>query len=558
MNESEIIKQIESGKYGDSYVIYNRRSTDDLENQKNSLEYQREENLKYARNKKLKIADLNLVGFCRDGVISEKHSAYEEDSEMLIDENGSITLSIVRPKFGQLLRYLNKKLFKGVIFLCYDRASRNKLDDAIIKKLTKTVDLRFAMADYDKSASGELHMDVDSMFASHYSRVTSEKIKLALAKNRGEGKCTYKAPVGYLNSGSMDHKPFDPIRAPIVKRMFELADDGWSTRDICKWAISQGFTTTPQRKKRSKAQMLAEEIDDKQDEREKVSYAPMFTTIQKILTNNFYIGLIKNNDGTFIKSISHEPLISEELFYSVQSKLSKKSKSVHYDKPLEFPYRNLFRCGDCERIYTPYPKKGNLYVNSKCKVGCPNTNKLLNKADIDEIMTPYIAKLYYKKEELETLEENANLDIKRIERNRIKELESVENKKKKHRADLEYLRAEKSSLLRTGVYTPESYMEEVKKLETEIETLIQQEVISEDTMRETIKDVFKVSELLKTLHSYWLFMNEYERDSILRIIFSELVISEKTLQYKLNSDFIWLNSRLNHLVPGAGLEPARL
>ena len=36
----ELLREIESGKYRDFYLIYNRRSTDDPNLQKNSITYQ--------------------------------------------------------------------------------------------------------------------------------------------------------------------------------------------------------------------------------------------------------------------------------------------------------------------------------------------------------------------------------------------------------------------------------------------------------------------------------------------------------------------------------------
>lgn len=455
MSKNTVLEQILDGDFKDYYVIYNRKSTDDADNQRNSLAYQKRANLSYALEQKLKIAPITFDGFIRDGIISEKHSAFKEDELMEVDENGRVSFKVDRPKFYQLVSFLNKRLLKGVVFLVYDRASRNKADDAIIGKLRKAnVDLKFSMAEYNKNASGDLHMDIDGMFSAHHSRMTSEKVKGAARQSRSQGLCTYSAPVGYVNNGTMDHKPFDPVRAPIVKRMFELANDNWSIRDICKWAIDEGFTMPDRRPRRTKDEILADEEDDSQNTREKAASLPRYTTVSAILKNNFYIGLIIGNDGDYITSLSHEPLVDEELFYNVQNKISKKNKSKHYDKPLEFPFRNLFKCTDCGRSYTPYPKKGILYVGCRCVLGCKNPKKNINEKFIDEYISPYVKRLKYTDEELEQLEKNANLGIKRLEQRRKTDIESIENQKKKVRSDLDYLRTEKITLLKTGAYTP--------------------------------------------------------------------------------------------------------
>ncbi len=67
---------------------------------------------------------------------------------------------------------LREKKVKGIIYLCWDRASRNKQDDMIIKKLLALgFPIIFVEATYDKTSAGDLHMDIDGMFAAHYSRV---------------------------------------------------------------------------------------------------------------------------------------------------------------------------------------------------------------------------------------------------------------------------------------------------------------------------------------------------------------------------------------------------
>src|SRR3989344_3349806 len=221
--EKEIWKDIESGKYRNYYLVYNRKSTDEAENQKNSIKYQKESNLKYASapQNKLRIAPITIAGFCTNGVISERHSGFTEDDTLTFSKEGMVQYRVDRPKFLKLVQLLSRGLFKGIICLCWDRISRNKGDDTIVRKLMKNgVDIHFVYANYDKSSSGELHKDIDGMFAEHHSRVTSEKVTLATRTLRENGICTYKAPVGYLNEGNMEHKPHDPVRGPLILKAF--------------------------------------------------------------------------------------------------------------------------------------------------------------------------------------------------------------------------------------------------------------------------------------------------------------------------------------------------
>jgi hypothetical protein len=136
-SEEELFKAIERGVFRDMYLIYNRKSLDEADSQKNSLKYQRHHNSRHARDMKLPVALITVEGFCRDGVISEKHSGYKEKEELVTTEGGLVQFQIQRPKFQRLVHYLNSGYFKGVVCLCWDRISRNKSDNTVVRKLMK-------------------------------------------------------------------------------------------------------------------------------------------------------------------------------------------------------------------------------------------------------------------------------------------------------------------------------------------------------------------------------------------------------------------------------------
>lgn len=75
--ERDLMDEIISGKYRDYYVIYNRKSTDDEDNQKNSISYQKTENARFALKERIPIATITIKGLCVDGIISEKHSRFQ-------------------------------------------------------------------------------------------------------------------------------------------------------------------------------------------------------------------------------------------------------------------------------------------------------------------------------------------------------------------------------------------------------------------------------------------------------------------------------------------------
>jgi site-specific DNA recombinase len=542
--EEDILQEILSGKYRDFYLIYGRKSTDEADNQKNSISYQKSENTRYSLSERLRIAPITIKGFCADGIISEKHSGFTEDDDVVITEDGLVQYRIDRPKFQKMLQFVSQGYFKGIICLCWDRISRNKGDDTLVRKLMrKGVDFRFVYAKYEKSSSGEIHMDIDGMFSQHHSRVTSEKVTISTRNTREKGICTYRAPIGYLNLGQMENKPQDPDRAPVIKQMFEYyATGNWSLSDLARYAKEQGFVTVPMRRRRTKEEMLAEE--DEFDEIEKTSRPVTENHISRILTNPFYTGKVLNSEGKYIPSNSHNAIVDEELFNNVQSILCKKKVSIHYTEKLDQLLRGMMRCEHCERVYTPYTKKGIQYYNSRCINGCPNTLKNFNFDFIDKKIDGLISSLYFTDEEIEQMDARVGTDIALLEEKRHKELDQTERKKKKIREDLAYLRSNKIPLLKAGVYTPENYVLEEAKLNSELLELQNKEQCSDAAMHETMKDVQKLSELVKNVAPYYRFAKPHEKEQIVRVIFSELSLGDSSLKFKCKKGFECFENRL--------------
>ncbi len=543
--EKKDLDLIMSGAFKDDYLIYNRKSTDDTDSQKNSIQYQKAVNTRYAFDKRLPVAKLSVQGFCTDGVISERHSGFKEDDFIEIIE-GKVTYKIERPKFQMLVEFLLKGYFKGVIFLCWDRSSRNDGDSLVLKRLSKmNCDIHYSLTEYAKSSSGILHKDVDGMFAKNLSEVTSEKVKLSTQNSRDRGICTYKAPVGYLNEGSMEHKPKDPIRAPIIQQMFEMYATGeWSLHSLAKWANEQGFTMPPTRRRRTYEEIFAEEDDDIRLEIEAVSRPVEYKQIGRILRNRFYTGrILGNHPNEWIISISHEKIVEDSLFEEVQVLLNKKNVSLHYSENLNTPHRGLFRCGVCSRVYTPYIKKGSVYLGSRCKNGCENTIKSIPASDLEKQVGELLKKLSFTDEELVEIDARTKTDVAVLEMKRNKEMESIERRKKKLREDLYYLRTNKLTLLKTSAYSPEDYLLEESKINTELNSLMQREQISEEAMSETIREVVYLSELLQDAYLFYENGNSAEKYEITQKIFSELSYSQKGLFYKCKDGFIALSSR---------------
>jgi site-specific DNA recombinase len=506
--------------HNNEYLIYNRKSTDDAENQKNSLQYQRMRNLEFAQREDLRIADLTIPGLCERGIIDERHSGYKEDADFEISSEGAVQYRVLRPKFLRLAAMLKQRQIEGAIFLCWDRASRNRQDDVLLQKLMRLgCDIRFSEATYDKSSAGDLHMSVDGMFASHYSRVISEKVQNAYAKLHAEGRCTYSTPIGYLDRGS-NNKPLDPERAPIVKHIFELYATGeWSLAQLGKWAREQ-----PTRRKRTQDEML-ENLDPATIAR--VARPVDHKTVEYILKNPFYIGKIKTRDG-YLDGV-HEPLIDPRLFARVQRMLKARNQTIHYvDKPF-FAYRGLLRC-TCGRLYSPYEQKGIAYYRSRCRSGCDNPDpNPEEKNDINAAVAAMLRQIAFTDRELAEIRAGAKEGLAKVSAQRDRELADLHARQGRIAADLGYLTENRVTILRTGVMTPEALRDDEERLGAELERVNAEIAARGASAREMLDFTIAFSELVRNASLYFEHAIESEKRELVTEVFSELVFKGRRL-----------------------------
>jgi DNA invertase Pin-like site-specific DNA recombinase len=534
--EQHTLIQIESGLYRDHYLLYLRRSLDEPDTQKNSIPFQKEMTSQFAKQAGLPVAHLTLKNFCKDGVISERHSGYIGSTDFNVAADGKVSYTIKRPKFQRLAHFLSQGYFKGVVFLCWDRASRNNGDMVVLQKfVTSGTDIQFVWGNYDGTAAGIFHMSIDGAVAENHARSTQEKIKSTLKIKRDQGYCTGLAPIGYLNLGNMDHKPFDPDRAPKLRDMFQFCADGlWSLSDLAQWAKGQGLKTVPARRPRTRDELLAEE----EVKLPKVSRPLSISHIHKILTNPFYTGRVKNSSGIWIPSVSHDALIDDDLFGKVAASLTRRKVSVHFAEKLDHPYRGLVRCDHCGRVYTPYVKKGIRYYGAKCLKGCSNKHRSFNQDFLEGAIGHLIGKLAFSDEEKKTIDKQLSVALVPLRQIQEKKQAQQKRRRKTVREKLQYLEDNKLMLLIDKVYDTETIVSEQQKLEkqlTELEMPSAQPTEAE--LIERKEATYELSELVKNAQVSYKKGKLCEKENFSTLIFSELTLSENTLKFKCLNGF---------------------
>tara|TARA_Y100000310_G_scaffold336069_1_gene419671 strand:- start:5969 stop:7396 length:1428 start_codon:yes stop_codon:yes gene_type:complete len=451
-----------------SYLIYTRRSTDDPDNQKNSLEYQERMCKDYAAKHKLQIAPASREDIVVDGIC-----------------------------------------------ICFVQVEYNV-----------------------HTSAGELHMDIDGMFARHWSRVTSEKVRDTFTKLRKEKRYPHSAPIGYLDLGS-DKKEFDPERAPIIKRLFELYDTGeWSLNELSRWAKKQGLTSKPRRRNRSQTEIL------KGVELEHIKQTSVFlckSSIERALKNRFYIGEMYHK-GDWLQG-GHSPLIDCALFERVQKRLKQNCKSIRYmDKPF-YSYRDLFRC-TCGRVYTPYRKKGHVYYTCKCKKDCTNSQRTVREELMVEGIQTVFDEIYFSEAELVDIQEKAEQGLNQVSTIRDKEIEDLHIRRKRIHKDIDFIKKNKIALLREKTMSSTELNEESGRLIAELEEVDGLLKAQTESEKEMLKYVLTFSELFKRASSLYKEATDTEKRELAHLVFSELtLVHGNVASYKAKEEFELLLNR---------------
>lgn len=525
------------------FFVYARRSTDDADNQQNSLEYQVPQCLRLARDQGLTIADETERLFCTNGIIRERHTAYVTNP-LEISTNGNVRYEIDRPKFGWLVGKLATGRYAGVIALCSDRLTRNDEDSAVINALQKRgIDIRYVTVNYQRNSAGQLHQRMDQIFNAYRSAQSSEMIRSTYEKLRTEGHCTYQTPVGYLDGNGPRDKRFDPQRGPLVRRLFELYATGdWSIIELARLSNDEGLTMKPRRRRRTYEETQEQELS----EFEPVCRPMTFQRVQEVLRNPFYIGKLRHK-GNLLPG-NHPPLIDETLFYRVQQLLSGKRTSVHYADKSFFAFRGFVRCR-CSRLYTPYMQKGRAYYSAKCLNTCTSQDRNLSEQEINATISRILRTIWLKDDELEKIARVAdkamNTDADDGKKEALKRTRSVIER------DLRYLEENKITLLREGVYSPEQFQHEERRLNGKLLDLAKGEESFRTSANDKLASITKFSELLKLAQQTYELSEAAEKRTLALAVFSELVFFERECaEIRAKSGFSKLLNRSRFLSGG--------
>jgi len=313
------------------YFIYCRKSSEEEGKQVQSLETQESILVNFAKKNELPIVE----------VIRESKSAKTDGN---------------RPLFTSMLERIRKREADGLLVAHVDRLSRNGIECGQLTKLVETGFLK-EIRTPEKIYSNYMdlmYIGFEFIFAEHFSRNLSVRVKEGIQTKLNNGVFPTKAPIGYINK---DKKIFPDItQVSFIKTAYQLYSVGdISLKELVIHLFERGFRSRSGKK-------IAK------------------TTLHRVLTNTFYTGVIKYHNKLY-QGI-HEPLISQGLFDQVQSVFKGLNRTKK--QTLDFLYRPYLSCAVCGCKLTASRKKTiyDYYYCTNGKGGCIQHRDYLPKAHI--------------------------------------------------------------------------------------------------------------------------------------------------------------------------------
>ena len=269
-----------------------------------------------------------------------------------------------RPLFLEMLALLKKGKADGVLIHKIDRSARNLKDWADLGALIdRGVEVHFVNESLDlQSRGGRLSADIQAVVAADFIRNLREESRKGFYGRLKQGFYPLPAPLGYLDMGPAKAKEIDPVRAPLIRRAFELYASG----DFTVKSLPAKLTALGLRNRRN---------------------GPVGkSVVATILSNPFYIGIIRLKTGETFEG-NHPRIISPELFENVQALLE--GRTIRHVKRHDYLYRRLITCKRCNLRLIGETQKGHTYYRchtKSCETKCFREEEITQ--EVQDLFTP--------------------------------------------------------------------------------------------------------------------------------------------------------------------------
>src|ERR1017187_5801620 len=302
---------------------------------------------------------MHTILFCRVSSREQEETGYSLDAqEKLLKEysnnKGLMVAKVfrisesasgkqIRKMFNEMLAFAVKNKINVIGCEKIDRLTRNLKDAATINDWVQddpTRSVHFLKENFILNRNTRAHenlvWDMKVAIARFYTNNLSEEVRKGQKEKLAQGWFPAKPPVGYKTIGEHGHKTHVPDeQAPYIKRAFELyAEGNLSIGKLADILFSEGL-------------------------RNHVGKKVTKPRLHIILSDPFYFGKMRWQGQ--ILPAEHEPIITKDLYNSVQSKMKRKlSNQPAYRKHLPV-FKAKISCEECGGMIAWELQKGNWY-----------------------------------------------------------------------------------------------------------------------------------------------------------------------------------------------------
>lgn len=187
----------------------------------------------------------------------------------------------------------------------------------------------------------------------------SKKVRNVIRRRQEDGKWINVVPYGYVITNMKRQEiAIEPDEAEVIREVFSLYNEGWGYKKIANYLTEKNIPT-PRAKEKARVEARGDEY-----KRKKTYTAWSIVTVQGILSNDFYIGTLRQHkykrkkingadikiapEDNFVFENHHEPIIDNRTWILTQDLLKQRSKSNYRGvKKYDNVYSGYMFCGDC-------------------------------------------------------------------------------------------------------------------------------------------------------------------------------------------------------------------
>ncbi|MBR3236315.1 recombinase family protein [Candidatus Saccharibacteria bacterium] len=272
------------------FIIYTRKSTDDIDNHIPSL-------------------DVQLV-FAKETTKQNNYKVVKT-----FRESASARSVHNRPMFDEMIKMIEDGKANAILCWHTNCLAYTPLENGIIQQLLFDHKIAVVCTNERKIRHPEDYTLLPSIamkMATEYSKRLSEVIKRGIRSKNKQGKLSCMAPQGYLNSRDENNQPIiipDPKRFCIIKNAFKSYLTGcYSVPELLSYINDDNHYLTRKRKRTG-------------------GHPLGLATLHQMLKNPFYMGKIRDlDDPNVMYDGAWEPMITEREFEKIQMILKASSK----------------------------------------------------------------------------------------------------------------------------------------------------------------------------------------------------------------------------------------